>query len=294
LSHPPLHEAQISKKHSRHKMTSTSKLIAKLSFNHSVNRTVLEARNFRQLSPLVSRFISTTPVLHDGELAEKCDLNLVASPYPPIPSGPFDPLPDVVMQNWKKHYSSKKEVRHDSDGYLSDEMAIFDGSTGMSRTFKQYYMDTKGIAGTLKPELGVDEKACVCLFAPNHVDYLPVTLAVGLCGAKLAPVNPLYKKKELQIVLEKSRTSVLIAHSAILDVALEATKDSTHVKHVIVMTEDGQEAPEGLNSLKSIKRHKDGFDKTIRYIHTETDLHPYLLPYSSGTTGMPKGVCLTQ
>lgn len=200
------------------------------------------------------------------------------------------------MEHWKKNYSpkNKQPSSPEEDGYLSDELAIYDGSTGMSRTFKQYYKSTKGIAGNLKHELGVDEKACVCLFAPNHVDYLPVTLAVGLCGAKLTPVNPLYKKQELQVVLDKSRSSVLIAHSAMLDVALGAAKDSTHVKHVIVMTEDGQEPPEGLDALNSIKSHKDGFDKTIRYIHTETNLHPYLLPYSSGTTGMPKGVCLTQ
>ncbi|KAL3919452.1 MAG: hypothetical protein SGILL_003748 [Bacillariaceae sp.] len=212
-------------------------------------------------------------------------------PFPPISAGPYDPLPDVVMERWKKNYESDDT---EDDGYLSDELAIFDGSTGMSRTFRQYYESTKGIAGNLKYELGVDEKACVCLFAPNHVDYLPVTLAVGLCGAKLTPVNPLYKKQELQIVLDKSRSSVLIAHSAILDVALEAAKDSKHVKHVIVMTEDGAEEPrDGLDSLDSIKSHKDGFDKTIRYMHTEANLHPYLLPYSSGTTGMPKGVCLT-
>jgi 4-coumarate--CoA ligase len=201
------------------------------------------------------------------------------------------------MQNWKKTLSSNKQGTGDTrqeNGYLSDELAIYDGSTGMKRTFKEHYKNTKGIAGTLKHELGVNEKACVCLFAPNHVDYLPVTLAVGLCGAKLTPVNPLYKKQELQVVLDRSRSSVLIAHTAILDVALEAAKGSSHVNHIIVMTEDGQASPDGLDSLDSIKRHKDGFDKTVRYIHTETDLHPYLLPYSSGTTGLPKGVCLTQ
>lgn len=237
------------------------------------------------------RAISSTSVLYDGELAEKCSLNIVSSPFPPISHGPYDPLPDLVMQNWKK---SSKSSNDGNGGYLSDELAIYDGSTGMKRTFKEHYRNTKGIAGTLKHDLGIDEKACVCLFAPNHVDYLPVTLAVGLCGAKLTPVNPLYKKQELQVVLDRSRSSVLIAHTAILEVALAAAKDAKHVKHVIVMTEDGQMAPEGLDSLDSIKRHKGGFDKTQRYIHTETNLHPYLLPYSSGTTGLPKGVCLTQ
>ena len=93
------------------------------------------------------------------------------------------------MEKWKEH---------------PDDLAIFDGSTGASRTFSDHYQDAAGIAGSLRHEMGIDDesgRSCVCLFAPNHVDYLPVTLAVGLCGAKLTPVNPLYKANELQIVL---------------------------------------------------------------------------------------------
>lgn len=230
------------------------------------------------------RSFTSTSIAHDGNLAEKCGLNIVASPFPPIHSGPYDPLPELVMSKWKGA---------SNEGYLKNELAIVDGSTGMKRTFRDHYLNTHGLAGSLKYDLDVDEKACVCLFAPNHVDYLPVTLAVGLCGAKITPVNPLYKKSELQIILDRSRSSILITHSAVLDVALEAVKDSKYVKHVFVMTEDGTSAPHGLDGLDSIMRHSQGFDKTVRQIHPETHLHPYLLPYSSGTTGMPKGVCLT-
>lgn len=233
---------------------------------------------------LLARTFTSTRAVQDGELADQCSLHVVASPFPPLPSGPYEPVPELVMSNWKGSSVG---------GYLCDELAILDGSTGMKRTFRDHYLNTRGIAGSLKYDLDVDEKACVCLFAPNHVDYLPVALAVGLCGAKLTPVNPLYKKDELQIVLDRSCSSVLIAHTAILDVALEAAKESKYVKHIIVMTEDGKAAPDGLESLDSIKRHSQAFETTFRYIHPETQLHPYLLPYSSGTTGIPKGVCLT-
>jgi acyl-CoA synthetase (AMP-forming)/AMP-acid ligase II len=186
------------------------------------------------------------------------------------------------MSNWKG-----------CGGNLGDEVAIIDGSTGMQRTYNDFYNSTRGLAGSLKYEFEVDEIACVCLFAPNHVDYLPVTLAVGLCGAKITPVNPLYKSNELQVILDRSRSSVLIAHISNLDVALEAAKASKYVKHIILMTENGEAPPEGVVTLDSVKEHDNGFDKTVRQVHPDTDLHPYLLPYSSGTTGLPKGVCLT-
>jgi len=211
-------------------------------------------------------------------IADRCDANMISSSFPPIPDGPYQPVPEFVMSNWK---------------YLGDKTAIIDGSTSMERSFNDFYNTTRGLAGSLKYEFDVSEKSTVCLFAPNHVDYLPATLSVGLCGAKMAPVNPLYTRDELLVILDRSQSSVLIAHTSTLDTALDAAKKSQYVKHVIVMTENGEVPPVGVMSLESVKDHDQAFDKTIRNQHDNTDLHPYLLPYSSGTTGLPKGVCLT-
>jgi 4-coumarate--CoA ligase len=186
------------------------------------------------------------------------------------------------MSNWKG-----------CGGYLGDEIAIIDGSTGMQRSFNDFHDTARGFAGSLKYDFGVSETSTVCLFAPNHVDYLPVTLAIGLCGAKITPVNPLYTRDEIVIILDRSQSSLLIAHVATLDTALEAAKASKYVKHVVVMTENGEVPPEGVVTLDSMKNHDKAFHKTIREKHFDSDLHPYLLPYSSGTTGLPKGVCLT-
>ena len=138
------------------------------------------------------------------------------------------------------------------------------------------------------------EDSTVVLFSPNHVDYLPVSLAVSLSGAKLAPVNPLYTASELGIILERSRASVLIAHASRLDTALEAAKACKTVKHVVVITNDETDSvPEGTVSLASLKRHESPMDGTVHKIHQSVDWHPFMLPYSSGTTGHPKGVMIT-
>lgn len=248
---------------------------------NSVSKLFLSHGQQKSLSPVVIlRAFSSTRVVADGELADRCALNIVSSPFPPIPIMDYEPVPEFVMSMWKG-----------SGGNLGKQVAITDGSTGMQRTYNDFYKASCGLAGSLKYDMGVDEKACVCLFAPNHVDYLPVTLAVGLCGAKLTPVNPLYKTDELRVILDRSHSTVLIAHISTLDIALEAARDSKYVKHVVVMTEHGEASPvEGVETLDSIKTHDKAFSKTIRKLHTESAHHPYLLPYSSGTTGLPKGV----
>jgi 4-coumarate--CoA ligase len=141
--------------------------------------------------------------------------------------------------------------------------------------------------------MDIREDSTVALYCPNHVDYLPVALAVSLCGAKLTPINHLYTAPELERVLDLSRSSVLFVHTSRLDVAMETVKKSKHVKHVIVITDDGEPVPEGTINLDSIRHDEGGLNETVQAVHRATASHAFLLPYSSGTTGLPKGVCLS-
>lgn len=172
-------------------------------------------------------------------------------------------------------------------------MAIIDGSTGLERTFWDYYQTTGALAATFHKEMNVTEHSCVAVVCPNHVDYLPVALAVSLCGARLTPINPQYTRDEMRVVLDRSRSRVLVVHSSKVDGALQAVRDSHSVKHVVVITDHGETIPEGTTALDSIRTHPDPFYTTKHAAHANTEHHPVLLPYSSGTTGLPKGVCLT-
>ena len=220
------------------------------------------------------------------EFSDRCSLNVVSSPFPPIVEGPYPPLYEFVTENWVQH-----------GGYLDDKVAIIDGSTGLQRTFRDYYETATGLAGALCYDFDVTENCCVAVYSPNHVDYAPVVLGVALCGAKVTPVNPMYTNIELEKVLERSRSSVLVTHTSTLETALQSAKNVGTVKHVVVLTDDDGDGdgqhPEGTVALDYLRRHGEAFDSTVHDIHRKTATHPVCLPYSSGTTGLPKGVCLT-
>ena len=69
------------------------------------------------------------------------------------------------------------------------------------------------IGAYLRHEISLGQNDTIVLFSPNHVDYLQIVL--GIIGANLTPVNPLYKELELATILEQSWPAVLIAHESI-------------------------------------------------------------------------------
>lgn len=75
------------------------------------------------------------------------------SPFPPIDDGPYPPIYEFVTSLWKPH-----------GGYLGEQhVAIVDGSTGLQRTFKDYYETTQGLAYALAHDMHLHEDSCVAL-----------------------------------------------------------------------------------------------------------------------------------
>ena len=187
------------------------------------------------------------------------------------------PFPDVEIPDVALH-----DFVLGGAGMHRDKAALVDGVTGRTTTYGQLARQVRGLAAGLA-QRGIRQGDVVALWSPNLPEYAVVFHAVSRLGAILSTANPAYTPDELAFQLKDARARTLITTAALLRRAREAV--AIALMPVDIVTID--EAPE-VPSLASISVDAEPPDVAIDPANDVV-----VLPYSSGTTGLPKGVMLT-
>lgn len=186
------------------------------------------------------------------------------------------PLPDVEIPD----ESLTEYVLQDAVA-LSDKPALIDGPSGRTLTYAQLDDQVRRLAGGLVGR-GLAPGDVVALMAPNIPEYAVVFHGVLFAGCAITTINGTYTDREVHHQLVDSGAVLLITVAAFLDVARDAIVD-TNVNGVVVIGEGG-DAGESLT---------DWFGEPLAQQVPVAADSLAALPYSSGTTGLNKGVMLT-
>ena len=132
-------------------------------------------------------------------------------------------------------------------------------------------------------ELGIRKGDVVALWSPNSPEFAVVFHAVARIGAIVTTANPANTSQELAFQLTDADATLLVTTAALVDKARAAIEESGRSIELITVDD-----AEGVRSLASIARDADPPAVAI-----DPAMDVVVLPYSSGTTGLPKGVMLT-
>jgi acyl-CoA synthetase (AMP-forming)/AMP-acid ligase II len=163
-----------------------------------------------------------------------------------------------------------------------DKPAFIDASSGRTLTFHGWAEAVRKAAAGLA-QRGVRKGDVVGICSPNLPEYAVAFHAVSLLGGVNTTTNPLYTAAELSTQLRDCGARYLVTAEPFLSKVRQATAECG-LRDVFVFGEGEGATPFG--SLLDAT----GEPPTVRLDPCE-DL--VVLPYSSGTTGLPKGVMLT-
>jgi acyl-CoA synthetase (AMP-forming)/AMP-acid ligase II len=188
------------------------------------------------------------------------------SPYPDVEI-PKRPLTHFLLEQMASY---------------GDKPALIDGPTGRTITYQQLAFGIHFVAAGLS-QRGFGKGDVLAIYSPNIPEYAVAFHAVSYIGGTVTTISPLYTAAELAHQLNDANAKYLLTIPHFVENAKTAVAQC-NVEELFVFGE-----AEGATPFATLLQN-DGILPDVT-INPAEDV--VVLPYSSGTTGLPKGVMLT-
>lgn len=180
---------------------------------------------------------------------------------------PDQPLTDFVLEEAAAH---------------REKPALIDGPSGRAYTYGQLTGAIQKFAAALAAR-GLQRGDVFAIMLPNVPEFAIAFYGVAAAGGTVTTVNPLYTAEELRHQLEDAGARFLLTIPSFLDKAQQATQEVS-VEEIFVLGD-----ADGATPFVALLQG----EATAPTVAIDPVEDVVVLPYSSGTTGFPKGVMLT-
>ncbi len=128
---------------------------------------------------------------------------------------------------------------------------------------------------------GLKPGSRVAVLMGNRTEFFEVAAGIAMAGMTIVPLNTRSVERELEYIIERSKCEALIVAASYLDITTEIRKSIN-----VVWTLDAADAT---NPYESVLAGVEPIDPMINVDENST----FMIMFTSGTTGKPKGVQLS-
>lgn len=198
-------------------------------------------------------------------------------------------------------YGTKLQVPHttleqyvwDSFTQWANKTAVICGVTGRSYTYGQLRDHCAALAIRLQQKCKFTPGDTLAICLPNMPEFPLIALGAVEAGLVVTTINPIYTADEISRQLIDSDTKIVFGTASNFAVLQQATLlAKKQIPIVCVRASQDESIPAGAIDFAELSNPTGVHFSTLQHHNRQPD-DVVFLPYSSGTTGLPKGVQLT-
>lgn len=175
-----------------------------------------------------------------------------------------------------------------------DMAALVCGLTGRTLSHGEVREQALRFSASLQ-DAGIGRGSVLGVLLPNCLEYAGVVLGSLHAGATVTTMNPEYTPHELARQLKASRAKILVAANNTAEKVRETNKIYNELDNVIFVDAENQGNTSAVHMEGKSVPFEQFLSRNTAVAPGEVDClrDPAILPFSSGTTGAPKGVMLS-
>lgn len=183
---------------------------------------------------------------------------------------------NAILEYGNSTFNHKKVISHLPDG------------TRHEYTFGDLYKRSKKLANALTSKLGIAKGDMVGTFAWNHYQHLELYYGIPGIGAICHTINIRLSPQQTEFIINHSEDKVIFVDATLVPLLEKIADTLKTVEHYILIN-----APTDFStSLPNTMHYEDLLsDQSVEFEWPElNENHACGMCYTSGTTGLPKGV----